>query len=223
MILCIADILARDLIADLDATLETADFHDGRTTAGWHARLVKRNEQAESGEALRAAASAVETALTENALFRMAALPRRVRPVTFSRYRPGMAYGSHLDDAMMGGGDDPMRTDISVTVFLSDPASYAGGELVIETPGGEEAYKLAAGSAIVYPATTLHRVEPVREGERRAAVTWVQSLVRDPGRREILFDLDTARRQLFEQEQKSAVFDLVSKSYSNLLRRWAEA
>lgn len=221
MILCIADLLAEDLVSDLASTLDAASFEDGRATAGWHARLVKRNEQAAGADALQAAARAVETALGENALFRMAALPRRVRPVMFSRYRPGMDYGSHLDDAMMGG-DDPVRTDISVTVFLSDPASYEGGELVIETSGGEDAYKLAAGSAILYPASTLHRVEPVRAGERRAAVTWVQSLVRDPGRREILFDLDTARRELFEREEKSAVFDLISKSYANLLRRWAE-
>lgn len=221
MILCIADLLAEDLVSDLASTLDAASFEDGRATAGWHARLVKRNEQAAGADALQAAARAVETALGENALFRMAALPRRVRPVMFSRYRPGMDYGSHLDDAMMGG-DDPVRTDISVTVFLSDPASYEGGELVIETSGGEDAYKLAAGSVILYPAGTLHRVEPVRAGERRAAVTWVQSLVRDPGRREILFDLDTARRELFEREEKSAVFDLISKSYANLLRRWAE-
>jgi len=221
VIICIADVISPNIIDDVTGTLDAADFQDGRATAGWHARLVKHNEQTQGGEPVRAAGLAVETALRENALFRMAALPRRVRPVMFNRYRPGMAYGSHLDDATMGE-DDPMRTDISVTVFLSDPDTYQGGELVIETSGGEEAYKLAAGSAILYPATTLHRVEPVREGERRAAITWVQSLVRDPGQREILFDLDTARRQVFEREEKSAAFDLISKSYSNLLRHWAE-
>lgn len=129
-----------------------------------------------------------------------------------------MAYGTHIDNALM---QNPlMRSDISMTLFLSDPATYAGGELVVESTQGEEAFKLPAGSAIVYPSSTLHRVEEVTQGIRLAAVTWVQSLVRDPQQREVLFDLETARQTLFEASGKTPVFDLISKSHANLLRQW---
>ena len=119
----------------------------------------------------------------------------------------------------MGG----IRTDVSFTLFLGDPASYDGGELVMEGTGGEQAYKLDAGSMILYPSGALHRVEPVTRGARLAAVGWAQSLVRDPGKREILFDLDTARRAIFRQQGKTAEFDLISKSTANLMRLWAES
>jgi PKHD-type hydroxylase len=129
-----------------------------------------------------------------------------------------MAYGTHVDDALMGG----MRTDISFTLFLSDPESYDGGELVTESHAGEQPFKLPAGSLVLYPSTTLHRVEPVTRGSRLAAVGWVRSLVRDPARRELLFDLDTARKALFDRDGKSPEFDLLSKCGANLLRMWAE-
>ena len=221
MILCIADVLTADELASIVAVLSAAAFGDGRDTAGWNARLVKRNLQALKNDPARGAAEAVETALRRNALFASAALPRRIAPVMFSRYEQGMAYGSHFDDAVMGGAN-PLRSDIAMTLFLSAPADCDGGELVIETTGGEEAYKLDPGSAVIYPATTLHRVEPVRRGVRVAAVTWVESLVRDAAKREILFDLDNARRALFAIGGKTREFDLVSKSHANLLRRWAE-
>jgi PKHD-type hydroxylase len=164
----------------------------------------------------------VQRVLKRNPVFQMAARPLRIAPPLFSRYEPGMEYGTHVDDAVMSGGDAPVRTDIAFTLFLSDPASYQGGELVVETTGGEQIYKLEAGSMIVYPASTLHRVAPVTEGVRLACVSWIQSQVRDPHRRELLFDLDTARRTLFEREGKTAEFDLISKSVANLLRMWAE-
>ena len=129
-----------------------------------------------------------------------------------------MTYGAHVDDALMGG----MRTDVSFTVFLVPPDSYEGGELVIDSTAGEQAFKLAAGSAIVYPATSLHRVEPVPAGVRLAAVGWARSFVRDAGERELLFDLETARQAVFQQDGKSPTFDLLSKCGANLLRRWAE-
>jgi PKHD-type hydroxylase len=121
----------------------------------------------------------------------------------------------------MGGGL-ALRSDVSLTVFLNDPEAYTGGELVIETVAGEDAVKFAAGDAVLYPSNRLHRVAPVTAGERVVAVTWIESRVRDEGEREILFDLDRARRRIFEREGKSETFDLVSKSYSNLLRRWGE-
>ena len=129
-----------------------------------------------------------------------------------------MHYGSHVDDALMGG----MRTNVSFTLFLSDPKSYDGGALAIESTSGEESFKLAAGSLVAYPSTSLHRVTAVTRGARLAAVGWARSFIRDPARRELLFDLDTARRQLFARDGKSAEFDLVSRSLANLLRMWAE-
>jgi PKHD-type hydroxylase len=132
----------------------------------------------------------------------------------FSRYQPGHAYGPHVDDALMEG----LRTDAAFTLFLSAPAAYDGGELVIETSAGEEGFKLAAGSLVSYPASTLHRVAPVVSGERLAAVGWVRSYIRDPGHRELLFDLETARRALFDREGKTREGDLLAKCAANLVR-----
>lgn len=221
MILCLSQILNAGQLARVNALLEGAAFEDGAETAGWHARLVKANRQAVARQPVaREAAALVSDALRGHEVFRSAILPRRIAPMLFARYGGGESYGAHVDDALMGS--DPLRTDVAVTVFLAEPASYAGGELVIEDSAGEQAFKLGAGDAIAYPATSLHRVAAVTSGERRVAVTWVQSLVREAGQREIVFDLDTARRQVFEREGKSRTFDLLAKSHANLLRRWAE-
>ena len=150
--------------------------------------------------------------------FGLAARPKALSPLLFSRYDTTMHYGSHVDDALMNG----MRTDVSFTLFLSDPKDYDGGELVIESAAGEETFKPAAGSLVAYPATSLHHVAEVTRGTRLAAVGWARSFIRDAARRELLFDLDTARRQMFAREGKSAAFDLVSKSAANLMRMWAE-
>jgi PKHD-type hydroxylase len=144
--------------------------------------------------------------------------PRTVSPMLLSRYQTGMTYGRHVDDALMKG----LRTDVSFTLFLSDPQSYEGGELVIEGTFGEQAIKLEAGSVVTYPSTTLHRVEPVREGVRLAAVGWVRSYVRSAEQREILFDIETVRRRLFDRSGKSEEFDRLTKVQSNLLRAWAD-
>jgi len=222
MIICIAGVLSAEELERVHGLIDRGPFVDGRETAGWHARLVKRNEQIRTnGDAARKAGELISAALDRHEVFRAAALPRAMRPMLFSRYQEGMAYGAHVDDAIMGGRS-PMRTDISVTVFLNDPAAYDGGELVMETTGGEQAYKLEAGGAILYPSTTLHRVEPVSRGARLVAVTWVQSLVREAENREILFDLDTARRAIFQEQGKSRAFDLLSKTYANLLRKWSD-
>lgn len=221
MILCLGGVLTEEDLARLAASLKDADYADGRTTAGWHARLVKRNEQIPHARATEAAGRAVTDALRRNAVFQAGVLPRTIRPPVFSRYRSGMSYGSHVDNALMGDGAKA-RSDVSVTVFLSAPESYDGGELVIESTGGEQAVKLDAGSAIAYPSTTLHRIEPVTAGERTVAVTWVESHVRAAEQREILFDLETARTSLFRAGGKSRDFDLLSKTHANLLRLWAE-
>ncbi|WP_198350647.1 Fe2+-dependent dioxygenase [Sphingomonas prati] len=215
----IANVLDADNLRWLRNNLEQTRFVDGRQTAGREARVVKNNEQVDRGDPLlEEMQELVIDRLLTNALFRMATRPHVVRPPLFSRYEPGMEYGSHVDDAIMGG----MRTDVSVTIFLSEPDEYDGGELVIESAAGEQDVKLSAGSAVLYPTTSLHRVAPVSRGERRAAVTWVRSLVRDAGERELLFDLETARHALFERLGKTPELDLLAKTQSNLLRRWAE-
>jgi PKHD-type hydroxylase len=134
-----------------------------------------------------------------------------------------MEYGPHVDAPVMGGVGNALRSDIAMTVFLDDPRSYEGGELVAHSSGGLACeFKLEAGHAVTYPANTLHQVKPVLKGARNAAVLWVQSLVRDPAKRELLWDLENAKRNIFEREGKSAAFDAVSRSRANLLRMWAE-
>lgn len=223
MILCIGDLLDNQTISAIQAALVDTSFLDGRQTAGWHARLVKDNEQADGrSPGVQRIKAQIESVLAANPLFQMASRPKRLSPIIISRYRSGMHYGNHVDDPLMGGGDGRLRTDLSFTLFLSDPSSYEGGELVTDTTAGEQSWKLAAGSLVLYPSSTLHRVEPVTTGVRLAAVGWIQSLIRDPAHREILFDLDTVRRQLFERDGKSREFDLITKSLANLQRQWVE-
>ena len=223
MILCIGEVLSSDAVARIVEELRSVEFVDGKRTAGWHARTVKRNTQADSRDRrVTRLRTEVDQAIQSHALFQMAARPRRIKPVMFSRYTEGMDYGNHVDDAVMSGPQGPMRTDLSFTLFLSDPESYDGGELVTETTAGEQSYKLPAGAMVLYPSSTLHRVAPVTRGERIAAVGWAQSQVRDPQQREILFDLDSVRRRMFDAGGKTPEFDAVSRSLANLLRMWAE-
>ncbi len=219
MIVCIQGVLNEgDLAHARDAAVE-GQFRDGGETAGWHARIAKNNEQAHpSDEALQRVADLVAERLLHNDVFALAVRPKRLAPVMISRYAAGRSYGAHVDDALMG----ELRSDVSFTVFLSNPLEYAGGELVLERPEGEQAFKLEAGDAVVYPSTFLHRVNPVESGTRLVAVGWAQSLLRRAEHRELLFDLDTARRALFDRLGKSAEFDLLSKCLSNLLREWSE-
>lgn len=193
-------------------------FGDGRATAGAHAREVKANDQALPAPELDAILAKVETTLAANPLFRSAARPKALTRLILSRYREGQTYGLHVDDALMQG----LRTDLSFTLFLSDPETYDGGALIIEDTFEARAIKPAAGDLILYPSTTLHRVEPVTRGERLAVVGWVQSLIRDGAQREILFDLDQSVDACFAAEGKSAQFDRLAKTRSNLLRMWAE-
>lgn len=219
MLLCIGPVLDKDALEVARTTLLGGRFVDGRATAGWHARTTKANLQADpTDDRLAALRRSLTDAILANELFQMAVRPRRLSPLILSRYERGMRYGAHVDDAMMGD----LRADVSFTLFLSDPAGYAGGELVIDGPGGTQEFKLPPGSLVTYPSTTLHHVAEVTSGARYAAVGWAQSLIRDAARRELLFELDSARRALFRQGGKTAEFDLVTKSFSNLLRMWAE-
>jgi len=223
MIICIANVLTDEELQLIRSQLESANFVDGKVTAGWHARLVKQNTQLpKDSPILQEVRSLVLKAVQRHPVFQMAVRPKRIHPPLISRYEVGMAYGTHTDDALMRSQNQVMRSDISFTVFLNAPAEYQGGELVIDSSQGEQDYKLPTGSMIVYPSSTLHRVETVTAGQRLAAVSWVQSLVRDPGDREILFDLDTVRQTLFEKSGKTREFDLLSKTHANLLRKWSE-
>jgi PKHD-type hydroxylase len=218
MILSIANVLSEVDLAAVRASLANASFADGAETAGWSARLVKSNEQAGDSPQVEGLRALIEARLIEHPVFALATRPKAIVGPLFSRYRPGHAYGLHVDNALIDG----VRTDVSFTLFLSDPASYDGGELVIDQPSGEEAFKLPAGSLVAYPATTLHRVAPVTRGERLAAAGWVRSHLREAAHRELLFDLETARLRLFEREGKTPEADLLAKCAANLMRLWCE-
>lgn len=222
MIVCIDNVLTPEELERIHLSLNDAEFVDGKLTAGIYAKTVKDNHQLKGdSDAARDVKAIVNQALKQNSLFQTAVRPKSIRPLLFSRYEAGMFYGLHTDNALMG--DDILtRSDVSLTLFLNDPNTYSGGELVIDTSLGEQFFKLAAGSMIVYPSTFLHRVAEVTEGVRLAAVTWVQSLIRDTHEREMLFELDTVRRAVFEKHGKTVEFDLLCKLHANLLRKWAE-
>lgn len=197
---------------------EDGSFVDGTTTAGWAAKRVKANEQVKPGARLDAIRRDVRRALEAHELFASYAQPKSIFRILVSRYRPGMEYGLHVDDAVMGGN----RADLSFTLFLSKPDSYEGGELRVDSPEGETEIKLQPGQGVLYSTGALHRVAPVTRGERLAVVGWVQSLVRRADQREILFDLDQTIRVLDQSGAPQAAIDRLLKTKANLLRQWAE-
>ena len=219
MLLVIEKLLTAIEVQVLREAASRLQFDDGRKTAGRFAAEVKANDQAAPSPELAAVLAKVETALAGNALFRSAARPKALTRLILSRYRTGQTYGLHVDDALMAG----LRTDLSFTLFLAEPDAYDGGALIIEDTFEARAIKLNPGDLILYPSTTLHRVEPVTRGERLAVVGWAQSLIRRADQREILFDLDQAVETTFAAEGKSPLFDSLAKTRSNLLRMWAEA
>jgi len=222
MIFSIDNVISSEQLAEIKQVLEQAEFVDGKLTAGWHAKLVKNNQQLKAGTSQKELVAKVKKALIKNPLFQSAIRPKSIHSLLFGRYGEGMSYDTHVDNALMQGIAGLCRSDISFTLFLNSPQSYEGGELVIEGVQEEKSYKLEANSAIIYPSTTLHRVNAVTKGTRLVAVGWVQSAIRDAGDREILFDLDTARRAIFAKSGKTPEFDLVSKSIANLLRKWSD-
>ena len=208
----------RDIVAE-------AEFQDGAATAGSRASAVKNNLQMKkTDDQAVILKNLINDRLMRNPEFCRFALPKRIAPPLLSCYNVGMAYGRHVDDAIMRPNGKELRSDLSVTVFLNDPGDYDGGELIVETHENEEAIKLPRGCAVVYQSTSLHRVAPVTRGQRLAAVTWVQSLVRDPGQRDLLADIAAARDCLAAQSGESFATptDRAFRAYSNLLRRWAE-
>ncbi len=217
MFLAIDGILTPAETAALRDAAGGLDFTDGRATAGRVAREIKANDQAVPSDDLEAIRAKATAALMAHPVFAAAARTKAMTPLILSRYREGQTYGMHVDDALMQG----LRTDLSFTLFLSDPESYDGGALVVADTVEERAFKLASGSALLYPSTTLHRVEPVKRGTRLCLVGWVQSWIRDAGQREVLFDLDRAIEDILAREGKSALLDTLTKTRSNLIRMWA--
>ena len=218
MFVALRDIFAPAELGVVQTVAGGLDFEDGGRTAGRLARQVKQNSQAKSGLERAAVLDKVAAALMAHPVFLSAARPRVFVRLMVSRYGPGDQYGLHVDDALMGG----QRTDLSFTLFLSDPDTYQGGGLVIEDGLESRTVRLAAGQAILYPSTTLHRVEPVTSGQRLAVVGWVQSHIRNAGRREVLFDLDRAFALAEAQGAGAEQLLAIGKSRSNLLRMWAE-
>lgn len=221
MLIEIPELLNLAQIDKIHEILAGAEFVDGKLTAGMAARRVKVNEElAQDPQIQQRLNRIVMASVGQNSRFRSAVLPHRLADFIFARYQPGMHYGDHVDDPIMGGGK--FRTDVSMTIFLNEPDSYEGGELVIRTSFGGQRVKLAAGSAVVYPSCSVHHVADVTRGERLVALTWIQSFVREPDRRELLFELDQTREYLLHNEPDSEHAKRVDRSYANLLRMWAE-
>ena len=223
MIVCISDVLTVEEIKKLREEAALLPFVPGVETAGGRARRVKNNEQvSQKADERKALHEIVVTALTRNKEFNRVVLPKRVRPPLISRYRQGMAYGKHVDNALMGPKAARDRSDVSITVFISDIDEYDGGELVIHSPFGIQEVKLPSGSVVVYPSSSLHEVTEVTRGERLVAVTWAQSYVRDDRQREILAHLGQIKDKMNEIAAEAVETDLVHHTYTNLLRMWAE-
>lgn len=219
MILILDSILSDAELKTLRDTLSTREgFQSGKATAGWAAKPVKNNLQTRAGARSDGLKRIVEAALMKHEVFKAAAQPKRIVRTVFSRYEAGMAYGTHIDDAMMAGA----RTDLSFTLFLNPPEDYQGGELVIESPEGEADIKLQAGQAVLYPTQRLHHVAEVTSGARLAAVGWVRSLVRSAEQREMLFDLSQTVQQLRNIEGANDALLKVLKTKANLLRMWGD-
>lgn len=223
MLIKINQVLTADELAHLRALIDGADWISGRHSAGVDAAAQKSNcEMNQDSDAWRQVNQLVVQRLYRHPEFQSAVLPHRVSAAFVSRYAPGMSYGAHVDDPVMGQAQARYRSDVAVTVFLSDDTGYEGGELVVHTRFGRVEVKLPAGCAVAYPASSLHEVTPVRSGERIACVLWAQSLVRDPQQREILADLDDARRALKLSTPRAQVTARVDQAYMNLVRMWAD-
>jgi PKHD-type hydroxylase len=224
MLLKIPSVLDQQELAVVRQMLAKARFVDGRLSAGMVARQVKNNLEVDRAALadLEPLNNLVMGKLVSHPLYRSGSLALRVAAPYYARYTPGMTYGNHVDDPIMGQDGQLYRSDASITVFLNEPADYDGGELVVQGSFGEQRIKFAAGDAVLYPSSSLHRVEPVTRGERLVAVTWLQSLVRDPAQRELLHELNTVRERLLAAKADSEDAQLINKTYVNLVRMWGD-
>ncbi len=223
MLVTIPDVLDQQRLDYIRSVLDNAPFVDGKLSAGMAAKRVKQNEElAADAQQLEQLNNLVMGNLVQHPRYQAAALAAKIAAPYYARYQPGMAYGDHVDDAIMGPAQGRYRSDVSVTVFLNAPEEYDGGELVIHTSFGSQSIKLPAGQAVVYPSSSLHHVAEVTRGSRLVAVSWAQSMIRDPAQRELLYGLNQARESLLQQRPDEAETKQVDIAYSNLFRMWAE-
>ena len=226
MLINVPDVLTAAQVAQARRMLDDADWVDGRVTAGHQSSKAKDNMQIPEGHPVaRQLGEMILAALGGSPLFLSAALPLRVFPPLFNRYAGGQSFGTHVDNAIrqVPGTGARIRTDISATLFFSNPDEYDGGELCVEDTYGVQRVKLPAGHMVLYPATSLHHVKPVTSGARIASFFWIQSMVRDDGKRTLLFDLDTAIQRLTLDLPEHPAAVQLTAVYHNLLRRWADA
>ncbi len=225
MLLAIPEVLTPEQASHCRQLLEQADWVDGRVTAGHQSAQAKNNLQLpEDHETARQLGDTIIAALERNSMFMAAALPLKVFPPLFNRYREGGAFGTHIDNAIrqVPGTPHRVRTDLSATLFFTAPEEYEGGELLVEDTYGVHNVKLPAGHLILYPASSLHHVRPVTRGERLASFFWVQSMVRDDAKRTMLFDLDLAVQRVSQDMPGHASTVQLTGLYHNLLRMWAD-
>ncbi|WDF53915.1 Fe2+-dependent dioxygenase [Mucilaginibacter sp. KACC 22063] len=220
----INELLTASEVDQIAGIVTKTTFVSGAATASGAAKNVKNNEQLQFNDVqLQNINHIIQNALVKSPLFREATFVRHILPFMVSRYLPGMEYGWHVDSPLMSGGGGTIRADLSMTIFLTDPAEYEGGELEIESDSGLQKFKLPKGHAIIYPTTKLHRVAPVTQGLRLVAISWLQSFVKDTEKRDMLFQLKALQEMLNQQQQGSQVHLSSQQIYSNLLRMFCEA
>ena len=223
MLLRLEGVLTPDQLQGAREMLAKVKFVDGKASAGMAASRVKNNQEADRHvQEIGNLDNLVMGSLVRHPVYRAGALALKVATPFYARYAPGMRYGNHVDDPIMGGKDGLYRTDIAITIFLNDPKAYDGGELAVNTVFGEQKIKLPAGDAIMYPASSRHRVTEVTRGERLVAVTWVQSLVRDPAKRELLYELNQVRERMLKEAPEVEDTTHINAVYVNLVRMWSE-
>ena len=221
MLLTIKNLLTTNQLKVINTLLKNADFVDGKLSAGKEAEKVKNNQELSQQSPLHSQLNQIlMPALLNHPTYQEFAFPLKVATPFYARYTKGMTYGFHVDDPIMGPMNGRYRSDISTSVFLND--EYNGGELVIKTSYGEQSVRCNAGDAIIYPSTSWHQVNPIIDGERLVAVIWAQSMVRDPQKRELLYELGQARTILIDEHSNSKETSHVSNVYANLVRRWSE-
>ncbi len=226
MLITIPRVLTQQQVAECREALAQAPWADGRGSAGYLSQAVKSNSQLPDDDPIaRRLGEMILGSLENHPLFISAALPLKVLPPLFNRYAEGQTYGNHVDGAIRPvlGTRHRVRTDLSATLFLSVPSSYVGGELVVNDAFGERSVKLDAGDLVLYPGTSVHRIEPVTRGERLAAFFWIQSMVRDNTQRTVLFELDSAIQQLASDVPGNRALVDLAGVYHNLLRLWADS
>jgi PKHD-type hydroxylase len=223
MLITLTNVLTKDELAVTHDLLSKGAFIDGKLSAGQEAARVKNSQELSAqNDLITPLNNLVMGKLIQHPVYLAAAHPLKIATPYYAKYAQGMSYGNHVDDPVMGPVGQRYRSDLSITIFLNEPENYQGGELTIQTSYGEQTVKLKAGDAVMYPSSSTHRVAEVTQGERIVAVTWLQSMIRDPSQRELLYNLHQAREELLNIDPQSEITEKVSNSYVNLVRMWSD-